>query len=53
MVKMTAAADESTANWKDYDKDAFVNAWDVSNYVSDILAAKPGGQGCDCNQKLY
>lgn len=53
MAIMTVTADDLTVNWKDYDKDAFVNAWDISNYVSDFLAAKTGGQGCDCNQKIY
>jgi hypothetical protein len=54
MAIMTATADDLNANWKDdYDKDAFVNAWDISNYVSDFLASKMGGQGCECTQKIY
>lgn len=53
MAIMTATADDLTAKWKEYDKDAFVNAWDISNYVSDFFASKIGGQSCECTQKIY
>jgi hypothetical protein len=53
MSIMTVTADDLTAKWKDYDADAFVNAWDISNYVSDFLASKTGSRGCECTQKIY
>jgi hypothetical protein len=53
MSIMTVTADDLTAKWKEYDADAFVNAWDISNYVSDFLASKTGSRGCECTQKIY
>ena len=53
MAIMTATADQLMANWKDYDKDMFVGAWDISNYVSDWLTAKTGVEGCECNSRIY
>ena len=53
MTIMTTVADDLIANWKDYDKDAFVNAWDIANYVSDFLTTKVNGDGCGCSAKIY
>jgi hypothetical protein len=50
---MTATADDLTENWDAYDEDAFVNAWDITNYVSDYLTAKSGVEGCECSAKIY
>jgi hypothetical protein len=50
---MMAVADDLTLQWKKYDADSFVNAWDVSNYVSDYLTAKSGIEGCECSSKIY
>jgi hypothetical protein len=53
MTIMTTVADDLTAHWTEYDKDAFVNAWDIANYVSDFLATKAGGESCGCSSKIY
>lgn len=53
MTIMTTVADDLTAHWTEYDKDAFVNAWDVANYVSDFLTTKAGGESCGCTSKIY
>jgi len=39
--------------WKDYDNDAFVNAWDVANYVSDYLVQRSGYEGCACSSPIF
>lgn len=53
MVIMMAVVDDLTENWKEYDKDAFVNAWDISNYVSDFLTEKTGVEGCGCSSTIH
>jgi len=53
MAIMTTVADKLTDNWHNYHADAFVNAWDCANYVSDWLTTKSGGEGCECTQKIY
>ena len=53
MTIMTTVADDLTANWNEYNKDAFVNAWDIANYVSDYLTTKINGDGCGCTSKIY
>ena len=53
MTIMTTVADDLTAHWTEYDKDAFVNAWDIANYVSDYLTTKAGGESCGCTSKIY
>ena len=40
-------------NWKEYDADAFVNAWDVANYVSDYLVQRSGNEGCECSSQIF
>ena len=49
---MTDVTDDLYENWEIYDKDAFVNAWDIGNYVSDCLIAKAGGETCGCSTKI-
>jgi hypothetical protein len=53
MTIMTTVADDLTKDWKEYNKDAFVNAWDIANYVSDYLTTKINGDGCGCSSKIY
>jgi hypothetical protein len=53
MALMMQTADDLTENWDQYDKDAFVNAYDISNYVSDYFTAKSGVEGCECLTKIH
>lgn len=38
--------------WSEYNADAFVNAWDIGNYVADYLIQKSGGETCACSAKV-
>ncbi|GKY91931.1 hypothetical protein MPSEU_000164700 [Mayamaea pseudoterrestris] len=53
MSIMMQVAQNLEGNWRKSYDDAFVNAWDVSNYVSDYLTAKVGIEGCECSAKIY
>ena len=53
MSIMMQIANDLEKDWRLYDADAFVNAWDVSNYVSDYLTQKSGAEGCECSNKIY
>jgi hypothetical protein len=53
MALMMQIADDLQEDWGKYDKDAFVNAYDISNYVSDYFTAKSGVEGCECAAKIY
>lgn len=53
MTIMTTTAEDLTENWSEYNADAFVNAWDISNYVSDFLTSKSGIEGCDCSATIH
>jgi hypothetical protein len=53
MSIMMRIASDLEADWSLYDKDAFVNAWDVANYVSDYLTKKSGSEGCECSSQIY
>lgn len=46
---MTQVTDDLYERWSDYNADAFVNAWDVGNYVADYLIAKSGSETCGCS----
>jgi len=50
---MMSVAGDLEANWAEYDDDAFVNAWDIGNYVSDYLMDRIGNEGCGCNAEIY
>ena len=53
MAIMTTITDDLNDKWAEYDKDAFVNAWDISNYVSDFLTEKVGIEGCACSAQIH
>lgn len=53
MAILVAVAEDLEKNWREYDADAFVNAWDVGNYVSDFLTAQTGIEGCECSNRIY
>ena len=50
---MMSVAGDLEANWAEYDDDAFVNAWDIGNYVADYLMDRVGNEGCGCSAKIY
>ena len=49
---MTEVTDKLCEKWSEYNADAFVNAWDVGNYVADYLIAKSGSETCGCSTKI-
>jgi hypothetical protein len=53
MAIMMQVAQNLESDWKKSYDDAFVNAWDISNYVTDFLTAKLGIEGCECSTKIY
>uniref|UniRef100_A0A7S3V4C1 Uncharacterized protein n=1 Tax=Chaetoceros debilis TaxID=122233 RepID=A0A7S3V4C1_9STRA len=50
---MTDITDDLFANWAKYDKDAFVNAWDIGNYVADYLHQRLGVEECSCHATVF
>mmetsp|Transcript_1750 Transcript_1750/g.4219 ORF Transcript_1750/g.4219 Transcript_1750/m.4219 type:complete len:154 (+) Transcript_1750:27-488(+) len=53
MSIMMRVASELEQNWSEYDQDAFVNAWDVANYVSDYLTQRSGQESCSCSTPIH
>jgi hypothetical protein len=53
MSVMMRVAGDLDKNWQAYDAEAFVNAWDIANYVSDYLTKRSGSETCDCSSKIY
>mmetsp|Transcript_60294 Transcript_60294/g.89427 ORF Transcript_60294/g.89427 Transcript_60294/m.89427 type:complete len:138 (-) Transcript_60294:244-657(-) len=54
MSIMMAISEDLEKNWSLYDADAFVNAWDVGNYVSDYLAKRiVGSDACECSSEIF
>mmetsp|Transcript_13287 Transcript_13287/g.20708 ORF Transcript_13287/g.20708 Transcript_13287/m.20708 type:complete len:152 (+) Transcript_13287:75-530(+) len=53
MSVMMRIADDMEKNWAAYDKDAFVNQWDIANYVSDYLTKVSGAESCDCSSEIF
>ncbi len=54
MNVMTQVVDDLNKNWSLYDKDAFVNAWDIGNYVSDYLHLRiDPTNSCGCSVIIY
>ena len=52
MDVMMQVSDDLDKDWMKYDKDAFVNAWDIGNYVADYLTKKSGNEGCACSSEI-
>ena len=51
---MTIIVDDLVADWKKYDKDAFINAWDIGNYSSDYLHFRIDPvDSCGCSANLF
>ena len=46
-------ADDLNENWSKFDKDAFVNAFDIANYVADYLHLRAGEDGCGCSATIF
>lgn len=54
MTIMTQVADDLTEVWYEkFDQDAFVNPWDIANYVSDYLTKQSGNEGCECSATIH
>lgn len=54
MTIMTQITDDLMDDWYEkYDQDAFVNAWDIANYVSDYLTQKAGNESCECSAPIH
>lgn len=54
MAIMMKIVDDLQEDWyTKYDKDAFVNPFDISNYVSDFLIKRSGMEGCECSNSIY
>ena len=49
---MTQVTDDLYERWSEYNADAFVNAWDVGNYVADYLIEKSGSETCGCSTAI-
>jgi hypothetical protein len=45
-------SDDLSDDWAKYDADAFVNAWDIANYVADYLTKASGNEGCACSEAI-
>ena len=52
MSVMIRVANDLRADWKIYDKEAFVNEWDIANYCSDYFTQRSGNEACDCSIKI-
>jgi len=47
---MLATSTKLSEQWKaDFDKDAFVNAWDIGNYVADYFIQRTSEDACACS----
>lgn len=53
MSVMFQVSSDLEVNWPKYDADAFVNAWDVGNYVSDYLNDRAGNESCECASQIF
>lgn len=53
MAIMTTIADDLTENWDSYDAEAFINCWDIANYVSDYLVKTSGAESCECSSEIF
>ncbi|GAX20127.1 hypothetical protein FisN_17Lu123 [Fistulifera solaris] len=53
MTIMTTVVGDLEEKWQEYDKDAFVGPWDITNYVSDFLTERAGLERCSCSSQIY
>ena len=54
MSVMYQVGHDLESNWKQYDDaGSFVNALDVSNYVSDYLNDRTGNESCECSAQIF
>ena len=53
MSVMLKVSEDLEANWKSYDDDAYVNAWDIGNYVADYLNDRIGNESCTCSHEIF
>lgn len=53
MSIMTEVVEDLVKDWAKYDKDAFVNAWDIGNYVADYLHTRLGVDECGCHAAIF
>jgi len=53
MSVMLKVSEDLEANWTEFDDDAYVNAWDVGNYVADYLRDRLGGERCECSAEIF
>jgi len=52
---MLATSTKLSEQWKveEFDKDAFVNAWDIGNYVADYLIQRTSSEdACGCSLSI-
>eukprot|EP00591_Stephanopyxis_turris_P005048 CAMPEP_0195514102 /NCGR_PEP_ID=MMETSP0794_2-20130614/5591_1 /TAXON_ID=515487 /ORGANISM="Stephanopyxis turris, Strain CCMP 815" /LENGTH=118 /DNA_ID=CAMNT_0040642271 /DNA_START=291 /DNA_END=647 /DNA_ORIENTATION=- len=47
---MMQIADDLNDSWKEFDADAFVNAWDIGNYCADYMTERAGIERCACSE---
>lgn len=51
---LVRVSEDLERDWRLYDKDAFNNAWDIGNYVSDYIASRAADtDDCKCASKIY
>ena len=53
MSIMMRVSTDLEQNWAEYNADAFVNAWDIGNYVSDYLIQVSGNESCECSTEVH
>mmetsp|Transcript_14060 Transcript_14060/g.20087 ORF Transcript_14060/g.20087 Transcript_14060/m.20087 type:complete len:187 (+) Transcript_14060:39-599(+) len=52
MSIMVKTSETLEKRWKEFDADAFVNAWDIGNYVADYLTQRAGIETCTCSTPI-
>ena len=53
MSIMMKVIDDLNNDWDKYNADAFINAFDIGNYVSDYLIQVSGNESCACNTDVH
>jgi len=49
---MLKIAEDLEERWDDFDADAFVNAYDIGNYVADYLTQRVGLESLACSNEI-